>query len=370
MIYFDNAATGWPKPPQVSVAVSEALQKAGNPGRGAHASAAWAAQKVYAVREKLSEMFHIDDPLQIAFTLNATHALNIAVNLCRGEIITTSMDHNSVLRPVISRGYFNIVKADRQGHIDASDVVRRISDLTGAVIMTHGSNVTGEVYDIEAVGAACRKRGILFIVDCAQTAGVIPIDINKMCIDVLCFSGHKGLLGPQGTGGIYIRKGIPIRPFMLGGTGSKSFQLTQPTEMPDCFESGTVNAHGIAGLGAGIDYINKVGINHIHSKETNLRRYFINKIKEIPEVTVYGRENVNTTGTVSINIKGVDSNNVASLLGENSVCVRGGFHCAPLAHKSLGTDNSGTVRFSFGSENTYGEIDRAVDIIQKVSAKL
>ncbi len=370
MIYFDNAATGWPKPPQVSAAVSEALQKAGNPGRGAHASAAWAAQKVYAVREKLSEMFHIDDPLQIAFTLNATHALNIAVNLCRGEIITTSMDHNSVLRPVISRGYFNIVKADRQGHMDALDVVRRISDLTGAVIMTHGSNVTGEVYDIEAVGAACRKRGILFIVDCAQTAGVIPIDINKMCIDVLCFSGHKGLLGPQGTGGIYIRKGIPIRPFMLGGTGSKSFQLTQPTEMPDCFESGTVNAHGIAGLGAGIDYINKVGIDHIHSKETNLRRYFINKIKEIPEVTVYGRENVNTTGTVSINIKGVDSNNVASLLSENRVCVRGGFHCAPLAHKSLGTDNSGTVRFSFGSENTYGEIDRAADIIQKVSAKL
>ena len=370
MIYFDNAATGWPKPPMVSVAVSEALQKAGNPGRGAHVSAAWAAQKVYSVREKLSEMFHIDDPLQIAFALNATHALNIAVNLCRGEIVTTSMDHNSVLRPVISRGYFNIVKADRQGHIDALDVIRHISDLTGAVIMTHGSNVTGEVYDIEAVGAACRTRGILFIVDCAQTAGVIPIDVNSMCIDVLCFSGHKGLLGPQGTGGIYIRKGIPIRPFMLGGTGSKSFQLTQPTEMPDCFESGTVNAHGIAGLGAGIDYINKVGIDNIHSKETNLRQYFIGKMQEIPGVKVYGSENVNTTGTVSINIKEGDSSNIASILAENNICVRGGFHCAPLAHKSLGTDKNGTVRFSFGYENTRDEIDNTADIIRQISAKL
>ena len=370
MIYFDNAATGWPKPPNVSVAVSEALQKAGNPGRGAHVSAAWAAQKVYSVREKLAAMFHIDDPLQIAFTLNATHALIIAVNLCRGEIVTTSMDHNSVLRPVISRGYFNVVKADSRGHIDALNVVRRISDLTGAVIMSHGSNVTGEVYDIEAVGAACRKRGICFIVDCAQTAGVIPIDVCKMHIDVLCFSGHKGLLGPQGTGGIYIRKGVPIRPFMLGGTGSRSFQLTQPTEMPDCFESGTVNAHGIAGLGAGEDHIDRVGITNIHSQETYLRSYFIGKMKEIPGVTVYGAEDGNVTGTVSINIKGMDSSDVAALLADRDICVRGGFHCAPLAHRSLGTDKTGTVRFSFGYENTCAEIDKAVEVVRQIADKL
>lgn len=370
MIYFDNAATGWPKPPQVFAAVSEALHKAGNPGRGAHTSAAWAAQKVYSVREKLSALFHIEDPLQIAFTLNATHALNIAVNLCRGEIVTTSMDHNSVLRPVISRGYFNIVKADSCGHIESSTIIRRISDLTGAVIMTHGSNVTGEVYDIEAVGAVCRKRGILFIVDCAQTAGVIPIDVGKMNIDVLCFSGHKGLLGPQGTGGIYIRKGIPIRPFMLGGTGSKSFQLTQPTEMPDCFESGTVNVHGIAGLGAGIDRINEVGIDAIHSRETELRRYFTGKIKDIPGIRVYGKEQGETTGTVSVNIKGTDSSQIAGLLAEKDICVRGGFHCAPLAHKSLGTDKNGAVRFSFGYENTCSEIDRAVEVMRQIAEKL
>ena len=366
MIYFDNAATGWPKPPQVFSAVSEALQKAGNPGRGAHASAAWAAQKVYSVREKLSVMFHIEDPLQIAFTLNATHALNIAVNLCRGEIVTTSMDHNSVLRPVIGRGYYNIVKAGSRGHLEASDIIRHISDLTGAVIMTHGSNVTGEVYDIAAVGEACRKRGILFIVDCAQTAGVIPIDVGKMNIDVLCFSGHKGLLGPQGTGGIYIRKGIPIRPFMLGGTGSKSFQLTQPAEMPDCFESGTVNVHGIAGLGAGIDHINEVGIDAIHRRETELRQYFIGKMKEIPGIRIYGKEDGEATGTVSVNATGTDSNQIAGLLAEKDICVRGGFHCAPLAHKSIGTDKNGTVRFSFGHKNTRNEIDRAVEVMGQI----
>ncbi len=369
MIYFDNAATSWPKPPKVSAAVSEALQKAGNPGRGAHSSAAWAAQKVYSVREQVAKMFCIEDPLQIAFTLNATHALNIAVNLCRGEIVTTSMDHNSVLRPVINRGYYNIVKADSSGHIGASDVIRRISDLTGAVVMTHGSNVTGEVYHIEAIGAACRKRGIFFVVDCAQTAGVIPIDVEKMHIDILCFSGHKGLLGPQGTGGIYIRKGVPIRPFMLGGTGSKSFQLAQPEELPDCFESGTVNTHGIAGLGAGIDDICQIGMGRIHEKELALRQYFVDKMKALPEVIVYGPERGTFTGTVSINIRGMDSNRVAGILGEKDIGVRGGFHCAPLAHRSLGTDKSGAVRFSFGYGNSYREVEAAVSVIRQIVAE-
>ena len=379
MIYFDNAATGWPKPAGSSVAVCEALEKAGNPGRGAHAGAAWAAQKVYSVREKLAHLFHIDDPLQIAFTMNATHALNLAVNLCRGEIVTTSMDHNSVLRPVVSRGYFNIVKADDSGHIEASEVIRHITPMTGAVVMTHSSNVTGEIYDIETVGAACRKRGILFIVDCAQTAGVVPIDVCKMNIDVLCFPGHKGLLGPQGTGGIYIRKGIPLKPLMQGGTGSRSFQLTQPLDMPECFEAGTVNVHGIAGLGAGIDYINSIGIPNIYQKETELRRYFTNQMSKIVEQgdsphgeicgKIYGRGDVPCIGTVSVNIQGMDSSHVASVLAEHDICVRGGFHCAPLAHRSLGTDKSGTVRFSFGYENTYEEIDRAVSVIRHILVK-
>ena len=362
MIYFDNAATGWPKPAGVSEAVCEALQKAGNPGRGAHVGAAWAAQQVYAVREKLAALFHVSDPLQIAFTANATHALNIAVHLCKGEIVTTSMDHNSVLRPVISRGYFNIVKADEKGHLEASSVIDRLSPMTGAVIMTHSSNVTGEIYDVETVGAACRKRGILFILDSAQTAGVIPIDVCKMNVDILCFPGHKGLLGPQGTGGVYIRKGIPVRPLIQGGTGSRSFQLTQPTDMPDCFESGTANVHGIAGLGAGIDHVVRVGLEEIYRKEISLRQYFLESISGLCKrgVAVCGDPEQPCTGTVSVTVPGMESAAAATALGRQGICVRGGFHCAPLAHRSLGTESSGAVRFSFGYENTREEIDRAV----------
>ena len=366
MIYFDNAATSWPKPSMVSDAVAEALQKAGNPGRGAHESAAWAAQKIYSVREKLAELFQIKDPLRIAFTQNATHALNIAVNLCFGEILTTSMEHNSVLRPVFDRGFYNIVKASADGFLRAEDVISKISDITGAVVVTHASNVTGTVYDIEKIGAVCRNRRILFVVDASQTAGTVPIDVERMQIDVLCFSGHKSLLGPQGTGGIYVREGIPIRPFMLGGTGSKSFDPVQPKEMPECFEAGTMNTHGIAGLGAGIDFIRRTGMDVIAQKEAMLRDYFVKEVSKLGTYKIFGRKDVAATATVSITKGDMDSMLLAEQLSDAGIAVRGGFHCAPLAHRTLGTEKTGTVRFGFGFFNTRAEIDAAVAVLRRL----
>jgi cysteine desulfurase family protein len=365
MIYFDNAATSWPKPPGVSQAVLEAINEAGNPGRGAHKSALWSAYKIYDTREKLAKLFNVKEPLRIAFTMNVTHALNIAIHLCMGEIVSTSMEHNSVLRPLASRGFYSIVAADRQGNIDTDKVIRSISNVTGAVVMTHASNVTGNIYDIAKVGEACRKKGVLFIVDAAQTAGVTKIDVDEMNIDILCFTGHKGLFGLQGTGGLYVAPNVPIRPFMCGGTGSRSFEITQPTELPDCFEVGTLNTHGIAGLCAGVDFIQSIGTNVIEQHETRLRSYFINKVKNISGVFIYGDTPGRHVGVVSIIIHGVDCSIFSNFLSKKGICTRSGIHCAPLAHRSLGTEETGTVRFSFGYFNTLDEIDQTIEAIKE-----
>ncbi len=363
MIYFDNAATSWPKPPCVNQAVLDAIEKAGNPGRGSHSAALWSAYKVYETREKLAGLFHIADPLRIAFTMNATHALNIAVNLCYGEIVTTAMDHNSVLRPCVARGFYHIVEADSKGNLPAEKIIRSISDVTGAVVMTHASNVTGTLYDIAAVGESCRQHGVLFIVDASQTAGVVDIDVEKMNIDVLCFTGHKGLYGLQGTGGIYIAPKVPIRPYMSGGTGSKSFELTQPTDMPDCFEAGTVNTHGILSLGAGVDYVQSIGVKAIFEKEAMLRAYFLQEIRKVPGVIVYGDPEQPAVGVVSIGFRRTDCGKVCALLARNGICTRAGAHCAPLAHRAIGTTKNGTVRFSFGYNNTKEEIDETIRVL-------
>ena len=379
MIYLDNAAGSHPKPRIVADAMYRAMTHLGaSPGRGRHALARHTADLVEQVRGRIARLIHAPDPSRVVFTAGATMSLNLALwgylYPRGGHVLTTSMEHNAVYRPLralaaLGRIQLELVEVDRWGYIDPAALSARIRPDTSLIAVTHGSNVTGEVYHIEAIGAACRKRGIFFVVDCAQTAGVIPIDVEKMHIDILCFSGHKGLLGPQGTGGIYIRKGVPIRPFMLGGTGSKSFQLAQPEELPDCFESGTVNTHGIAGLGAGIDDICQIGMGRIHEKELALRQYFVDKMKALPEVIVYGPERGTFTGTVSINIRGMDSNRVAGILGEKDIGVRGGFHCAPLAHRSLGTDKSGAVRFSFGYGNSYREVEAAVSVIRQIVAE-
>lgn len=366
VIYFDNAATSFPKPLSVKKALDEAVMRAGNPGRGSHSAAMWSATEIYRTRECLADLFNIADPLRIAFTLNATHALNIAVNLCKGEIITTSMEHNSVLRPCHQRGFYRVIYADMDGDIEPRKIVRAISSVTGAVIMTHASNVTGNIYDIGAVGAECRKRGVLFVVDASQTAGAVDIDVESMNIDVLCFAGHKGLYGIQGTGGLYVAPNVPIRPYMSGGSGNRSFELRQPDEMPECFEAGTVNTHGIVSLGAGVRYIKNIGVTEIYNHEKMLRDYFIERVSKLDNITVYGGRKGKYVGVVSISIRNIDCSEVSAYLASRGICVRSGIHCAPLAHNTIGTGENGTVRFSFGYNNTKKEIDFAFDVLKRL----
>lgn len=364
MIYFDNAATSWPKPPTMIEAINEACEKAGNPGRGAHEAAIWSAHKMMEVRGKLAELFGIENPLRIAFMQNATMALNTALKMCNGEILTTSMEHNSVLRPCHARGWYSVVDAQSNGNISPDTIINAITPLTGAVVMCHASNLTGTVYDIATVGAECRKRGILFVVDAAQTAGVVPIDVGKMCIDILCFTGHKGLFGPQGTGGIYVAPDVKVKMLMYGGTGNQSYDLRQPVDMPESLEAGTQNTHGIAGLGAGLDYVKSIGSAKIWEYEKLLAQHFTSGLKEIEGVTIYGDENAPKVGIVSVNFYGIDSSEICNALNKQGICVRAGAHCAPLAHKTIGTEHQGAVRFSFGINNTIDEIDTVIGILK------
>ena len=368
----DNAATSYPKPPEVLDALWESVARCGNPGRGAHSLSVWAGEKILETREMLGRLFHIQDVSRIAFTQNATHALNIAVSLCYGEILTTAMDHNSVLRPCAKRGYFRVVPADEKGHITSESVINSICDMTGAVVMTHASNVTGEIYDIAPIARACRKRGVLFILDCAQSAGTVDLNLKDIPVDILCVTGHKGLFGLQGTGGIYIAPHVPTRPYMCGGTGTNTFELTHPEQMPECFEAGTVNTHGIATLCAGVNYILKHGVSWIHRQESVLRRYFIQGLASIPRVQIYGNSlNWDYTGVLSLNVSGIDPGRLANYLASQEICVRAGFHCAPLAHRAIGTDiMGGTVRFSLNHLNTKAEIDTVLNCMEDFCKKL
>ncbi|MBR5280047.1 MAG: aminotransferase class V-fold PLP-dependent enzyme [Clostridia bacterium] len=366
MIYMDNAATSYPKPPEVLDALGESVSHCGNPGRGAHRLSVWAGEKILETRAMIGQLFHIEDSSRIAFTQNATHALNIAVSLCYGEILTTAMDHNSVLRPCAKRGYFRVVSADETGHICPETVIQNISDMTGAVVMTHASNVTGEIYDIAPIARACRQRGVLFILDCAQSAGSVNLDLEQVPVDILCITGHKGLFGLQGTGGIYIAPHVPTRPYMCGGTGTNTFDFVHPNQMPECFEAGTVNTHGIASLCAGVGYVLKQGIAHIREKECALRAYFTQELQQFSRVCLYGvAAERQYTGVVSLHVLGTDPANLANFLSEKEICVRSGFHCAPLAHQALGTiQQGGTVRFSLNHFNTMTEIDTVLTCLE------
>ena len=274
MIYMDSSATSFLKPPQVEEAVCRAFHTMGNAGRGAHAATLGAARMIYDTREKLAELFHIREPFRIAFTSNATESLNIAIGgLVRpgDHAITTACEHNSVLRPLYvkeSQGAsLTILDADEKGRIAYEKLEQVRQEHTRAVVITHASNLTGNVTDLARVSAFTRKYGILLIVDASQTAGSIPIDVEKMGVDVLCFTGHKGLMGPQGTGGIYVREGISITPLKVGGSGIHSFDKTHPADMPTALEAGTANGHGIAGLNAALDFLKETGVEAVHQKE-------------------------------------------------------------------------------------------------------
>ena len=381
IIYFDNAATSWPKPPEVSAAMQKFMRKiAANPGRSGHRLSVEAARVIYDTREKLAQLFNITDPLQIVMAKNATEGLNIAIFglLKSGDhVITSSMEHNSVMRPLRvmeRRGVeLTVIPCDREGLIDPAHVNGVVKKNTRAIFLTHASNVTGTVMPIVDIGRIARERGLVFCVDAAQTAGSYPIDVEEMNIDVLAFTGHKSLFGPSGTGGLYIREGLDneIEPFCIGGTGSRSEVEEQPDFMPDRYEAGTPNTVGIAGLQAGVDFVLFKGVDQIKRQEALLVKMFIEGLKSMPGIILYGHDSVDQrTPVVSFNIEGTDPAEIALQLDERfKIMSRSGIHCAPSAHKTIGTYPHGTVRFSFSYFNTEEQIIKALDVLNKISKR-
>lgn len=378
MIYFDNAATTLFKPPGVAEAVSAAVGSLGNAGRGAHGVSLDAARMIYGVREKLCRLFNADDPARIAFTSGGTESLNIAIKgmIEPGDhIITTAAEHNSVLRPAYEMeaagAELTVIACDDLGRVDPQEIERNIKENTKAVICTHGSNVTGNIPDMERIGAITSRHGVSFIVDASQAAGECMIDIQKSSIDILCFTGHKGLLGPQGTGGIYVREGVELRPLKTGGSGVQSFSRTHPSEMPTALEAGTLNSHGIAGLDAALDWIIETGLDEISRKTRLLADRFCEGIKEIPQIKAYGDLCMKQRlPVVSLNIGGMDSSHISDVLYRYfGIATRPGVHCAPLMHGTLGTEKQGAVRFSFSYFNSEDEVDEAIVALRKIEGR-
>ena len=376
MIYLDNAATSFHKPQCVIDAVVQAMQHLGNAGRGAHDEALAASRLIFDASQKLANFFGAGDPSGVAFTMNSTESLNIAIQglLCPGDhVITTQMEHNSVLRPLYlmeRKGVkLSIIPADRLGRIDLSELETQIRPETKAVVCTHASNLTGNMIDIEKVGEICRRHGVLLVVDASQSAGVYPIHMMEMGIDVLCFTGHKSLLGPQGTGGICVREGVKILPLLAGGSGVHSYSKEHPDVMPTALEAGTLNGHGIAGLSAAVSYIEETGLDQMRNREMELMWKFYNGVKDCSNVKIYGDFSVSKRcPIVALNIGDYDSGRVADeLFEEYGICTRAGAHCAPLMHQALGTVDQGAVRFSFSHQNTEAEVDAAIEAVNELA---
>lgn len=377
MIYLDSSATSFLKPPQVEEAVRQSFHVIGNAGRGAHAPTLCASRLIYSTREKLAKLFHIPDSSRISFTCNATEALNMAIGglIHPGDhAVTTVCEHNSVLRPLYRKedegAELTILPADAKGRISYERLAGSRKENTKAVVITHASNLTGNVTDIKEVSAFTKKHRLLLILDASQTAGLLPIDVEEMGIDVLCFTGHKGLLGPQGTGGIYVRKGIGIPSSKVGGSGAHSFDREHPLDMPAALEAGTANGHGIAGLNAALDFLEETGIEAIHEKADALARRFAQGVAQVRSVVIYGDLEARPRAPiVSLNINGMDSAVVSDILWEDyKICVRAGAHCAPLMHRALGTVEQGAVRFSFSYFNTEEEVDAAIKAVREIAA--
>ena len=376
MIYLDSSATSFLKPPQVAEAVFRSFNTIGNAGRGAHAPTLNASRLIYDTREKLAALFGTPDPSRIAFTCNATEALNIAIHgaIHPGEhVITTACEHNSVLRPLYLKEKegteLTIIPADKKGRIRYDLLESSVKSNTSAIVLTHASNLSGNVTDLAFVSNFAKKHGLLLIVDASQTAGSLPINVVKMGIDILCFTGHKGLFGPQGTGGLYVREGLTLSPLKSGGSGIHSFDRQHPTDMPTALEAGTLNGHSIAGLNAGLDYILSTGVKNIHAKEISLSRRFVNGISDISDLKLYGDIDAPLrTPIISLNIGNMSSASVSDILWEDyEICVRAGAHCAPLMHKTFGTEKQGAVRFSFSCFNTEAEIDTAIRAMHEIA---
>lgn len=376
MIYMDNAATTMHKPQEVIDAVVRAMSSMGNAGRGANEASLSASRVIYDTRERLARLFGAKDARRIAFTNNSTESLNIAIKgiLSPGDhVITTMLEHNSVLRPLYEmekKGVkLTIVPSDSMGRLNIRDIEEAITPDTKMIVCTNGSNLTGNYIDVNLIGELAHRHNILFVVDASQTAGIFPIDVEDMKIDVLCFTGHKGLLGPQGTGGIYVREGVEIRPLKTGGSGIQTYSKTHPVQMPTALEAGTLNGHGIAGLHAALEYLERTGIDEIRAREQRLMRRFYEGVKDVPGVKIYGDfTQENRCAIVTLNIGKYDSSEVSDeLLTEYGISTRPGGHCAPLMHEALGTVEQGAVRFSFSHYNTEEEVDIAIRAIHELA---
>lgn len=376
MIYLDNAATTLQKPQCVMDAVVQAMSTMGNAGRGAHSNALSASRVIYDTRCKIAQLFGCSRPDHVIFTSNSTEALNIALNgifQAGDHVITTDLEHNSVLRPLYrleKAGVISLdfVPADSDGRLDYDAFETLIQENTRAIVCTHASNLTGDMVQIQRVGQIARAHGLIFVVDASQTAGAVPIDMERMNIDILCFTGHKGLMAPQGTGGMCIREGIEIRPFKVGGSGVHSYDKEQPEDYPVRLEAGTLNSHGIAGLSAALDWLRSTGIENIKNRELKLMRQFYEGVSKLDGVRVYGNFDGARTAVVTLNIRDYDSGAVSDALFEDyGISTRPGAHCAPRIHEALGTREQGAVRFSFSWFNTEEEVGKAIQAVRELA---
>ena len=374
-IYFDNAATSSPKPPEVLERVSAALTEFNaNPGRSGHSTALSAAREVLSARERLASLMNAGEETNIAFAFNCTDALNLAIKgaLRYGDhVITTQLEHNSVLRPINAlavrgRISLSIVSPRADGFVDPEDIRASIRKNTRLIAVTHASNVTGAIQPVAAIGELARREGILYLIDGAQAIGATPVNVRALSCDLYAFPGHKSLLGPMGTGGLYIRPGVVLRTLREGGTGTDSESMFQPDERPERYESGTLNLPGIAGLGAGCAFVAK-RVSAIMSHERELTGALYEGLSAIRGAEIYSpREEAARAGIVSFNLPGMTSSDVADRLGRMGIAVRGGLHCAPGAHRFLGTLRRGAVRASVGYANTFEEVDAFLNAVNAI----
>lgn len=377
MIYLDNAATTMIKPPCVIEAVTQAMTQFGGVGRGVHGASLKAGMAVYEARDAVASFLGAPGASRVSFTSNATESLNIAI---RGltkpgdHIVTTMASHNSVLRTIElmrhERGCTATAsKVNADGSLDLGAFERAFESDTKLAVVTHASNLTGDLYDVAELAEIAHAYGATVVVDAAQTAGCVPLNMTELGVDVLCCTGHKALMGPQGTGCICVGNNVSIPPFKVGGSGTHSFDLNHPSDMPECLEAGTLNGHGIAGLAAGVDFIKQVGVEAIRKHELELIERFEDGLASIPKVKVYGGSRQNRTGVVALNVGNVDSGAVADALSNRyGICTRAGAHCAPLMHRALGTEHQGAVRLSVSWFNTSQDIDAALVALEEIAA--
>ena len=377
MIYFDNGATSFPKPPGMVAAMSRCMSDyCGNPGRSGHDMSMRTGEEVYKARMSLAKIFNISEPERVIFTVNTTEGLNIGIKgiLNSGDhAITTAMEHNSVLRPLKALEdagvTHSIARCRPDGSLDIKDLKDALRPNTKMIVCTHASNVVGTIMPIHEIGEFAKSKGLLFMVDAAQSAGCLPIDVEDMKIDMLAVPGHKGLLGPLGTGALYVKNGLTPRPLKEGGTGTESKNRKQPSDFPESYESGTVNAPGIIGLGFSIEYIRKLGVEKIRNYEESLIQPIDESLRNMWGVSIYGPSDCSKkTSMVTFNIHGKGCEEVAQTLNDKfRIAVRAGYHCAGLAHKTIGTWDTGAVRLSVSPFNARREVKTAIDAIYRIS---